>query len=426
MKKLFHIVIICTILTNLLCGCQFKQPKKEDSAPLAPVQVSQEINIALILPSQGAYSPISTKISRGAMQGHNALKQSGIETKIHVLNAESPDWVTKLASLPDNTIVGGVIAPTHYTQAKASGLLDKKTFFCFLSALEGNDEGTRAWRFFPSPQDQVDALLAFGTGTLNIRSYGAFYPNDTYGLKMTTLFEQTVTNKGMILYKAPYTPDDTATWADAIAPLIKPKNEGSVVIPQTPFAAIFLPDSWKNMDQLTNSLILNGETRLILMGTTLWEQGLSGRILTNPSKYNLAVFPSAWNPANAPNSLKGPGNDFWTALGYDFIQFASKLNITQKPSAQEMPSKASAAAASIKILAPITWDQNGIAHQQLSIFQPTETGTVPLNLETFNSNRAKILNNTTQNTTTNTVNQNTQTLPLSNTPQPSYKLRLPN
>lgn len=73
-------------------------------------------------------------------------------------------------------MVGGPLQAQSYAQARAAGATEQRAFFTFLPSLEQGDEGAKAWRFFPSPQDQIDALIAFATDGLNIRAYGAFYP----------------------------------------------------------------------------------------------------------------------------------------------------------------------------------------------------------------------------------------------------------
>ena len=271
--------------------------------------------------------------------------------------------------------------------------MDQRAFFTFLPSLEQGDEGARAWRFFPSPQDQIDALTSFATNDLNIRTYGAFYPTDAYGARMTGMLEQSLAGQNMVLHKASYDPADVSSWSTAVAPLINATQaEGSSTpVPQTAFEALFLPDSWKSMDMLTTSLLYNGEDRLVLLGTTLWEQSLSGKIVPNAEKYALAVFPGAWNAARAPRALQAPGNDFWVALGYDFTRFAVNLGLNSRLSAPEITARAGRAAQMIRAMAPITWDSAGVAHQQLFIFQASPTGMTPLDLGQFQQTRAAVL-----------------------------------
>lgn len=290
-------------------------------------------------------------------------------------------------------MVGGPLQAQSYAQARAAGATEQRAFFTFLPSLEQGDEGAKAWRFFPSPQDQIDALIAFATDGLNIRAYGAFYPGDAYGARMTGLLEQSLAAKNMVLQKASYDPATPSSWSDAAAPLINAvQAEGSgTPIPQTAFEALFLPDSWKNMDMLTTSLLYNGEDRLVLLGTTLWEQSLSGKLVPNAEKYVLAVFPGAWNAAQAPRALQAPGNDLWVALGYDFTRFAASLGLNSRLTSPEITARAGRAAQMIWGMAPIVWDSAGVAHQKLFLFQASAAGMTPLNLEQFSQTRAAVL-----------------------------------
>ena len=212
------------------------------------------------------------------------------------------------------------------------------------------------------------------------------------------------------------------------------------------------------MDMLTTSLLYNGEDRLVLLGTTLWEQSLSGRLLPNAEKYALAVFPGAWNAARAPRALQAPGNDFWVALGYDFTRFSVNLGLNSRLTTPEITVRAGRAAQAIRGMAPIRWDSAGVAHQQLFIFQASPTGMTPLNMDQFQQTRTAVLQRAalrmqglpsvdaegnplapglppaggqTQGMPAAQPGANVQpaatpaALPLSGTPQPSYKLRLP-
>lgn len=259
--------------------------------------------MVLALPQSGPYAPIAGKITRGAQLAKDEMAANGVAIRLETLNTADSGWLQKLAALPPAcAVVGGPLQTGVYAKARQAGALEKRTFFTFLPTLEPGDEGARAWRMFPSPQDQVDALIHFASEGLNIRTYGAFYPNDAYGMRMTGLLEQSLASRNMLLQKAVYNPADAASWSTAVAPLINAKTpEGSTTpIPQTAFEALFLPDSWKNMEMLTTSLLYNGEDRLVLLGTTLWEQSLTGKTVPHAESYALAVFPGAWNALAGP------------------------------------------------------------------------------------------------------------------------------
>ena len=204
----------------------------------------------------------------------------GLLAQLHMVDTSKPDWNAQLAALPPNCImVGGPLQAPIFKQLQTSGMLEKRVFFAFMPSLLPGDEGVRAWRFFPSPQDQIDRLVSFVTEDLGLRTFGAFYPTDNYGPRMTGLLDQKLTGMGITLHSASYTPGQSSTWSGQAATLINPTTQENITapIPQTQFEALFLPDSWKNMNLLTTSLMYNGEDRLVLLGTTLWEQGLDGK-----------------------------------------------------------------------------------------------------------------------------------------------------
>ena len=150
-------------------------------------------------------------------------------------------------------------------------------------------------------------------------------------------------------------------------------------------------------------------------------------------------------------ALRAPGTDFWVALGYDFVRFAVRMAFDSRPPAATV----NAQAANMKIqwaMAPLSWDEKGIAHQKLHLFQPGANGMEPLDLTRFRNMREAILQRAALRMQgLPTVDEQGNSLipglpgmsagpavlntpaatsptpgvaPLSTTPQPSYKLRL--
>lgn len=375
-----------------LWGCQM--PAFLGKSQDASQRISTNPCVVLALPADGPYAPFAQKIKKGASIAQEQLAATGIKLTIENVNTQAPNWIASLEALPPVcAVVGGPLQNNAYVAARKSGVLDRRVFFSFVPTIQQADEGRRAWRFFPSPQDQIDALVNFVSNDLNIRTFGSFYPNDSYGPRMSELLEKSLAQKHIPLQKASYNPVAPASWSAALKPLINPtySTDRKIPIPQTTFEALFLPDSWKHMDMLTTSLMYNGEDRLALLGTTLWEQGLSGKQIPKAGRYALAVFPGAYQKNLAPRKLQEKGGDFWIALGYDFINFAVNTGIVSRLEASEINSRARAAAGSIRAMAPIDWDANGQAHQRLYLFQIDSKGMQPLNPEHYKQTRAAIL-----------------------------------
>ncbi|MDR1857384.1 MAG: hypothetical protein LBR22_09575 [Desulfovibrio sp.] len=435
---------ILSLALLFMQGCALMAPPQKEKAPVA--QAPSAPCIVLALPTTGPYGAITGRIRRGAEKATKDLAAKNVATQVEFINSAAPDWTGLLAALPPQCqVVGTPLQPKDYAQVKKAGLLQQRTFFIFLPDLEQGDEGALAWRFFPGLQDQIDALIAFAGDSLGINTFGAFAPSDPYGTLMTALFEQSLARRNTTLQKAFYNPADSTTWSTAVTPLINPTvpESGKTVVPRTAFEALFLPDSWKSMDTIVTSLLYNGEDRLVLLGTALWEQGLAGKVLPSTEKFALAVYPVAWNPQTGTARL--PGGDFWTALGYDFIVFAREMGLSSRLAAADVTRAAQRAAPKIAGIAPITWDDGGKGHQKMYIFRIAPTGPAPVDPTAFKQTREAIIKRATLRiqglppvdsegnpltpdplgqTSPGTITHTDGAI-MHQAPRPSYKLRLP-
>lgn len=388
--RLFSInYLLIAFLALLTSGCQLPISKK----PAEPEKPKSPPCVTLALPESGNFAPITKKIVKGAQIAGENLKKAGVDVRLEQINTEAPDWLAAASKLsPECAIIGGPLQESKYVAARKAGLLQQKIIFAFTPNLMAGDEGKTAWRFFPGPDDQVEALIKFATDDLNIRSFGALYPDDNYGRKMVEVFEKALQKQHMALHTAAYNPSEPATWSTAAKILIQPitAEDGSTQIPRTAFEAIFLPESWKKVDGLYNSLVYNGEDRLILLGPMLWEQSLAGKKAAGMNKFALAVFPGAWKESAAPGALKNANADFWVALGYDFVNFAVNSGIDGSLPAGAITKAAQKGQSAIRALAPMRWNDAGIASQNLYLFQIGPTGMTPLNREDFLQKRAAI------------------------------------
>ena len=353
------------------------------TAPSAPISGQP---VVLALPMSGQYAAISAKIQAGAQAACDQMSAVGNLVSLTVVDTDQADWIAKVDALPPGAaVVGGILSRPAYSQAKSQGLAARRALFAFLPSLEQGDEGRAAWRFFSSAQDQVDALLSF-TSSLGIRGYGVLYPEENFGRRMASLFEERARTAGAnTVIAQPYEPDNQNNWMAAATELLKANTSGSV------FRAVFLPDSWKNMDVIVPNLFYQNETRQVLLGTSLWEQGLNGATFVSMQYYNLAVFPGNWNASHPTpagqrlqSSLLASGKqsaDFWAGLGYDFARLSARLDV----GAGWTPETVNSALQSTSMdwsIAPISWD-NGMAAQQMHLFTPTSNGFKPVNEQEF-------------------------------------------
>ncbi|MBQ9536351.1 MAG: hypothetical protein IJU79_01025 [Desulfovibrionaceae bacterium] len=339
---------------------------------------------ALTLPLTGSHADIGARILRGARFAEQELVRQGYKTKLLVIDTGKPNWLKLLQTLPQNYIVvGGPLDQGAYKSIKSARMLHNRVFFAFLNNLDGHDEGSLAYRFFPSPQDQVAALVNFSTAKLNIKSFGAFYPEDKYSQRMVTLFASDVKRRHLPFYQASYNARMPNTWRQSAQSLV-----GSKATPEQQLCeAVFVPASFKHVDNILASFLAHGEDRLVMLGTMLWEQSLTSKHITRPQRYELVMFPGAFNNQVKLGDKLGK-TDFWFALGYDFARFASNLGLVKKPLPAEIVWRANHAARVLRCLAPISWDSRGVATQQLFLYRVSGQGIVPVEPRFFNQLRA--------------------------------------
>lgn len=362
--------------------------------------------VALALPLSGQYGAIGNKIAAGAEIARKEFQNAGYSVSVMLIDTQSPGWLDQVANLPPTvTIVGGPIRAQEYTAARDRGLTASRAFFTFLPALPndgGLEEGAAAWRFFPSRDDQIASLLRL-TKSLGITGYAILMPaDDPYAAHMADLFEQHVRQAGdRITARAVY-PGDQSEWNKFIANFLH-TNKNATHAPSVDHQAIFLPDSWKNMENLLPNLFYFRENRQVLLGTSLWEQALAVQQYGDPHYYTLAAFPGPWKikgHSGAGESLRralaAQGQEqaeFWNGLGYDFVRFAATLDI---PAAWN-PAQVNAALARHNFkawsMAPLRWSPQGRAMQDLFLLTPEVNGYDTLNMETFREHFEKAWKN---------------------------------
>lgn len=369
-------------------------------------------SVALLLPMSGHYRSISNRIVRGADIAKKNIAAYGITLDIITIDTNQTGWQSKLAALPKDIIIGGPLRPSSVDQLKTGGLVDGRAIFAFTTRLDAQEEGTILWRFFPSLSDQVRSLLRFVSNNgMGVSSVASLYPGDAYGRRMTELFSTTAKNEFNLQTSATeYPPTQHDQWNAIAARILGVRKATPPMRPRPSFQALFLPDSWLGAQTMVPHILFHQETRLILMGTSLWEQvlwemALKKKTLTDASAFTLAIFPGAWNPETTETAGKylrqavlkqtGQPADFWTALGYDFVRFATRMGSPEHTPLSVLPgnnnawnnavvnSRLQQAANMHWAMAPIQWTPQGIGTQALYLFTPVNEGYQLANPEAF-------------------------------------------
>ncbi len=357
--------------------------------------------VTLALPMSGNFSKIAQSISKGAHIAKEMIRQAGAEVTLNIIDTDNPSWLSQISSLPATCVfVGGPLRADRLMSLESSNALSSKAIFAFMPGLTDNlSEGSNIWRFFTSTDDQLTTILDFAKLNLGVDEIAAIYPNDTYSMRMSELFTEKARSQGVYTSGYTYPLEEEKEWTNSIGEFLgsrvyKEKNskaKDNELVPQVSSSAdaAFLPDGWNNMEMIASILHYHGATYFPLLGTTLWEQGLSSMKNIPMNYFKLAVFPGEWNElsnsygtANLKNAMQAQGipADNWSALGYDFVQMVSALNYTNTSiNSQELNQKLASLQEIAWAAAPFAWDFSGKAHRRLFLFQPDVNGKKILN-----------------------------------------------
>lgn len=400
-------------MTSLVSDGQFadKTALVEIIAKLEKEYGVPRIGLALILPISGRFQEYGWKIVRGAGTAQWELTKAGMDVDVKVINTEEKDWVKRIAELPAwYNIIGGPISVNAFKQLEASEAYKKKATFAFLAKDGDLQEGKDAWRFFSSPKDQIKATLKLAVDDLNIKKLAILYPKEEFGRQMSSAFWKMATQHGAkVTGMMSYPPHDIPQWGKIVAKLVKvPQKEAQnkaagldedAPLPDTDFGAVFIPDTWRQAQLMIPHFFFHEADTLVFLGPELWSQALNTSRGIEVNNFRLAVCPGAWWEASdgavrlknimAKEGLGTP--DFWVALGYDFVRFSSKLGAIPADWTPEMVNARISEAQNMDFsLAPIKWDSQGNAGQDLFLFRPRQDGKSRIDSETISKSLQRL------------------------------------
>ncbi len=377
---------------------------------LEPVQTGT-VAVALLLPQTGQLRGLASKVLAGANAAKTVLAAQGVQVDIRVINTDDPNFVDQLTALPHEvTLVGGPMHASYFKNLPASGELSRRVFLTFMPELAEAEEGKQAWRFFWSPQDEVNAVLNLPMEE-GLRRFGVLYPDDRMGKRLADAFGNAVANRGgEVTSIQAYPPQEAAKWGEIVRAMVKatPKGtDGKSFNIRPDFQAIFIPDALQSADHMIGQLAFYGADSLIILGPQLWAETLSApgaKPNITPANYRFAFCSGSWwpqSPSKAVGALKAQltkdrqgDADFWSALGFDFVRLAAgagAMPVDVLPS--EVTRRLNEAAAKQDwALSPVSWDGAGKARMALHFLRPSVEGLAPVDKDGFHERLEAIQN----------------------------------
>lgn len=390
-------------LTNLVANADLADPIPLEGrlAELESKYGLPRIGLAMALPLTGPYGKVGVKILRGAGLAQWRLAQDGTDIDMRVINTAVPGWDKRLAALPPHyTVVGGPLRVSAFKklyQGDEPGerIVDERAFFAFLSSLGDLTEGQDAWRFFTSRNDEVRSLVKLAVDELGIKDLAVFYPEEKFGRTMAQdFYREAAPLGGRIRGMQSYPSRDLKQWGKRIARLLNVPSDFSenkdVPLEQPDFGAVFLPDGWRQAQTLLPNFFFYEGDQLVFLGPGLWSRALNNAKDIDEHYYRLAVCPGAWwersqggQALQAVLTEEGLGRaDFWVALGHDFVKFVGKFGtLPTKWSPQDVNNRLASAQQIDFSMAPMTWNEQGVASQELFLFSPVRNGKTLVNAD---------------------------------------------
>lgn len=375
-------------------------PELVDKAALRTLLASFEdeygiprVGLVIAVPLTGPYGSVGAAIVRGVGVAQWQLASTGNDVDVKVLNTDNPGWVERLKEMPESySVVGGPLRGSEFERLEEGGfgsrIIDNRAVFGFMPGLGEVQEGREAWRFFSSREDEVRSLVQLAAGELGIKDFAIFYPREEFGRAMAKIFYKEAAPLGVrIRGMESYDPRDLPSWNKSIAKLLNVPDSFSenkeAPLPMPDFGAVFVPDGWRQAQNLLPNFFFYEGEQLVYLGPGLWSRALDRSKSVDEHYYRLAVCPGAWWKGSSgamalQDALRQEGlgrADFWVALGYDFTRFAARMGVLPAGFDTEDVNTRVAAADDMQFsMAPIKWDDNGVATQELYLFSPRAHG----------------------------------------------------
>lgn len=362
---------------------------EKDLAAVKPGTVA----MALLLPQTGQLRALAAKVQAGANAAKDILAAQGVQVDIRIINTDDPNYVDQLTALPHEvTLVGGPMHSSYFKNLPASGELSRRVFLSFVPEVAEAEEGKHIWRFFWSPQDEVNAVLGIPVEE-GVKRFGVIYPEDRMGKRLADAFSTAAAARGAeVTAIHAYPPQDAPKWGDIVKSMVRATptgTDGKSFTARPDFQAIFIPDELQRADHIIGQLQFYQADSLVILGPQLWSAAFNtagNRTNISPANYRYAFSPGSWwpqSPVRAVSDLRAQmakaqqgEPDFWAALGFDFVRLAAGAGAMPPDSApSDITRRLNDSSKKMEwALAPITWDASGHAKMSMFFLRPSVDG----------------------------------------------------
>lgn len=251
----------------------------------------KKITIGCLLPLTGKRAPFGIRALKGTLLAAEAFQTNpkNLEITLEVRDTKGiPEMAAKMArELVETYHVKAIVGPMFLdtTEAAVQQLQGIPVPLISLSQADGVPElGEHVFRNCLTPAQQIQALVRYLTGTLNIRTAAILFPQTPFGLRYMKLFWEKFTEAGGEIRGAEsYLPTDT-DFGTPIKKLIglyytkerwergdTPLEEGEKFSPVIDFKALFIPDTYGKVVLIAPQLAFYDVLGVTLAGINTWD-----------------------------------------------------------------------------------------------------------------------------------------------------------
>jgi ABC-type branched-subunit amino acid transport system substrate-binding protein len=261
---------------------QTKEPTEPVSRP-----GKSKFTVGVILPLSGLHQPYGERVLQGIQLAMKELDPSGKGPLVSLVlqdskgdPAEAEKAVEALVGKENAVAILGPLLGIELEGAakKAQQLKVPMITFSQKEFQSGKNEFIFQNSLLPS--DQIQTLVSFGLKTLELKSFGIFYPNSPYGLYFKNLFAQEVSRQGGKVIGAVAYQEEQTDFSHEIKGFFKieavkdqdspRKRWGDEFQSGITLDGLFIPDSYDRVGLILSQIAYYDIQGLTFLGTNVW------------------------------------------------------------------------------------------------------------------------------------------------------------
>jgi branched-chain amino acid transport system substrate-binding protein len=260
--------------------------------------------IGVLLPITGPYAAFGNRALKGIQFALDEFNRQGDQPEFEIMVKDThsdPKTAINAVKQFDKHRVSLIIGPIITSEDAAKEAQIRNIPIITMSQRADIPElGDYVFRFFLTPQMQIDTLVPYVVNELGIKRFAALYPEETYGDTFLKIFRDRVMDYGAALITAEsYKPQQTdfASQIKKFSKRCAPNKNGALDSKRNPanrkirhkkydvalnFEAIFIPDSADKVALIAPQLAFYDIDNVLLIGTNLWH---SDKLISSARNY---------------------------------------------------------------------------------------------------------------------------------------------